>query len=1326
MELYKLLLLSFFCLFSWDGFTQEYLFDVDIIGVEDGLPEREVYDVITDKQGFLWISTQGAINRYDGKNFKTYHSNELGINEYSSTFLAVDDQNNIWYVEKTILGEANYSGVIDLAADSIYSLEEYTDGLLDSKQMLSLNYPYDTEHDWSITTKQGIVYQYIEGQLQQVYQHPSPPDDYIFHQPLGKDQAWVLCKKKLIKVQNNQAEKTYTANWLYTHLTRIIRHHPTLVIEAFRGLHKNRYYELKEDRLVPYSPSNIPFTDIVPMGNTHLLFFTKDSLHIHDQQGKVVYQTATPAKSYIYSNHFLAQQNILLISTNDGLIKVTRRKNPFKSFSKGYSIRGIHKEKEELLIGENLQTIKYHLPSLTKEVVRSTAEFNSNQTFTSTHKDHQGHLWVGQVDHALLEYIPSKEEPVVYQDPKKRSYIVPFENPITHTLWLGTNKGLAYLDKTTQQIVSYDLPIPGDNLQIRHFHWNKKGMWLITNNGILRFDAEKDTFLKHYTEADGLPHYNFNHLHEDAAGVFWLASKGGGLIRWEVEENKFKQFTQEDGLSNNVLYAVYEDDYNNLWLPSNYGLMQFSKQTTSAKLYLPQNGIPHEEFNTYAHHQTADGTLYFGGLNGVIGFHPKHILENNTQYEQPLQLTEAMVLERKENRFKDITRTYLNNQSIELHPSYQTLNLEFSYLDYESTDNNQYAYRIEGYQDQWIYTMENKISIFKIPYGDYTIKVKARGASGAWTKQELSIPLMVKTSFYRQSWFLFSIISLAIFCIATFIKRREINLKREQKRLEQEIKRRATLIAQAEEIKELDEAKTRFFANITHEFRTPLTLVISPLQQMLKSPTGQIAPNRLKSVLKNAQQLLWLINQLLDISKVESGEAKVVINRGDLVGITQDIIQGFQELAKQKNQDLVLTTWQPEWETYFDKDKWNKIIYNIVFNAIKFTPVNGAIQISLTKQTKQNASWICLKIKDTGIGIAEDQLSKVFNRFYQTDNSSTRSQDGSGIGLALVKELVELQDGEIWVTSKVNQGTTFDIHIPIPSVKGSQAKEVKKTALTPKLPIVHSFEPQEALLDEVVTTNKEALKILIIEDNREMLEYITSCLDHNKYSIYKASNGEEGIKKAQALIPDLIISDIMMPIKDGFEVTTMTRRHIATSHIPIILLTAKATLNSKLKGLERGADAYLVKPFHPEELVLRIQKLIELRQLLQERYQHSDLVKEVVQEKEVISFPEEDKFILNVKQIITDNLENNKLNGETIAQQIGISRMQLHRKLKALTNLTTSKIIQHIRLETAYKLIEEQELNISEISYRTGFSNPNHFSRVFKQKYGTAPSKVIK
>ncbi|MEM9686965.1 MAG: ATP-binding protein, partial [Bacteroidota bacterium] len=947
----------------------------------------------------------------------------------------------------------------------------------------------------------------------------------------------------------------------------------------------------------------------------------------------------------------------------------------------GSSIRGIFKEADQLWTGGYLDNAVFSTND-------QTLKKNLPDNLMSFFKDHRGHLLMAMINKVILDYNPAEEKYISYKFEYKSPFNVIFQNTVTKTYWIGTATGLLRFDRSVGKIIPYPLLPGSEELDIRQGYQNAEGLWIVTNQGIFLMDADSEALVKHYTTTDGLPANNIYCMYEDDEGIYWLATKGDGLIRWDRSNNSFRQYTKNEGLSNNTIYAVYEDDYNTLWLPSNYGLMAFDKTNATTKVYLPQNGIAHEEFNYLSHFQDTDGTLYFGGLNGIIRFHPKD-LRSEKATSLPLYITNVRTLKKDAETFSDNTTAYTRTKTITLHPEDRMLDVEFALLDYKNNTENQYAYKITGHQEQWIYTNNNKISIMNPPYGRYQLIIKGRGASGQWSENTLNVPLHIKAPFYRKWWFIAILVFATIAGILFTIRWRTQKLQKDRERLEGEVQKRTRKIAQdrevievqAEELKALDKAKSRFFANITHEFRTPLTLIMGPTEQLLKSELPKSARVKLQSMKRNSTQLLGLINELLDLSKLENNKMHVEMAHNDLVACTRELLLPFQPLLDKKALQLHFQCPFQQWEVRFDEDKWSKILNNLLSNAIKFTPQGGTITLSLQKQKTSGGDTIQLRVADTGIGIEPEKLSHIFDRFYQADASTTRMQEGSGIGLSLVKELAELQNGSIHVESTVEKGTVFTLILPL---VGEVTAEVASSteALAPIHVSVKTQPNPTTSQNGQEKAPAGTLEVLIIEDNADMRAYIRSCIDETTYHITEAADGAEGIEKARQLVPDLIISDVMMPGKDGFEVTHAIRGHVATSHIPLILLTAKASLESRLKGLERGADAYLTKPFSPEELVLRIQKLIELRQLLQQRYQNSEIPEENT------TFKKEDAFIGQLRDYILENISEPDLNGERISSHFAMSRMQLHRKLKTLTDTPTGDFIRSVRLQTALQLLK--------------------------------------
>ena len=520
-------------------------------------------------------------------------------------------------------------------------------------------------------------------------------------------------------------------------------------------------------------------------------------------------------------------------------------------------------------------------------------------------------------------------------------------------------------------------------------------------------------------------------------------------------------------------------------------------------------------------------------------------------------------------------------------------------------------------------------------------------------------------------------------------------------------------IAQAEayRLKELNIIKTRFYTNITHEFRTPLTVISGMADQILHPVESK------KLIQRNSNRLLHLINQMLGLAKLETGNLSLKMTQADLVSYLQYLVESFHSFAESRQIQLEFFHQVQNRVMDFDEEKLQSIISNLLSNAIKFSPEGGKINIEVKELFEESKNELTIKVKDSGIGIPDDKLEHIFDSFYQVDDSITRRAEGTGIGLTLTKELVELMGGRIEVQSRLNEGSVFTITLPI--TRNAPLNEPQKTIVAIPGSTTPVKETEVLHLDKTNSVEEDQPLLLIIEDNYDVITYVRFCL-REEYKILSAENGEVGIEKAFQKIPDIIISDVMMPLKDGFEVCATLKNDERTSHIPIILLTAKADIASRIEGLERGADAYLAKPCEKKELLVRLQQLLQLRRRLQERYA-SGAVPAPSSDK---GFQIEDAFLQKIRLLVEENLDDADFGIAELCRALLLSRSQLHRKLKALTNRTTSRVIRTIRLQNAKTLLQSSELTIAEVAYDTGFKDPNHFSRVFKEEFGMTPSEL--
>ncbi|MEL7532852.1 MAG: ATP-binding protein [Bacteroidota bacterium] len=581
-----------------------------------------------------------------------------------------------------------------------------------------------------------------------------------------------------------------------------------------------------------------------------------------------------------------------------------------------------------------------------------------------------------------------------------------------------------------------------------------------------------------------------------------------------------------------------------------------------------------------------------------------------------------------------------------------------------------------------IENLENKTALAKFEY-----QQQAFNDSLAYIQQQAQTELDFQQKLNRRNYFLFGGLALAALLVLFVWYLQQL--------------RRQKIEAEAQRLNELDQVKTRLYTNITHEFRTPLTVIQGMADKVLQQPDKWLK-NGMNMIQRNNKQLLGLVNQLLDMAKLESGKLALSYKQADIISLLLYLAESFEALAEAKGVNLIVKTEQESFVMDHDPDRLTEVLSNLLSNAIKFTPAGGEVLLSIRPESDQ----LHILVKDTGLGISEEDLPHIFERFYQADDSITRSGAGTGIGLALSHELIELMGGSISVNSELGQGAEFQLSLPVQNEAETLADQV------------FDWDTTEAATFLPIASKQEDLpRLLLIEDNPDVLNYLSACLEAD-YQIEVAPNGIIGIEKALEMVPDLIISDVMMPGKDGFEVCASLKADLRTSHIPIMLLTAKADQDSKLTGFRQGADAYLPKPFLEEELLLRMQNMLSLRDAFRNRYKDGKLPDEAEAREN-----QEDAFMRRLRAIILERLDDNNLSVTALCEAIGMARTPLHNKLKALIGMSTTEYVRYVRLTEAKRMLNMPELNVSEVSYQCGFQSPGYFTKRFKELYGVSPSQ---
>ncbi|MDF1558622.1 MAG: ATP-binding protein [Bacteroidales bacterium] len=818
-------------------------------------------------------------------------------------------------------------------------------------------------------------------------------------------------------------------------------------------------------------------------------------------------------------------------------------------------------------------------------------------------------------------------------------------------------------------------------------------------------------------------------------GTMWIATIRGGLNRMVTtpiagsgrHEVHFRHYTIADGLCDNNVLGIIEDHRGYLWLSTLNGLSRFDPRTEQFHSFYRKDGLPTNSFGWADPSMNSSGELFFPTEAGVLWFHPDSIRINSEVppvfitgfriYNEPVYPGDKSPLQ------KEITET----QSVELTSRQNFLSFEFAALNFENPGRNHYRYLLEGFERDWTYSESRRYVEYKnLKPGSYTFKVQGSNNSGVWNEEGASLAIVIRYPPW-QTWWAYIIYFLILAGMLLWYRRFLMN--RERLRAAVEVER-----AEKEKIRAIDTFRSRFFTNISHEFRTPLTLVAGPLEDSLRTgaetvPVGKIV---LQSMLRNTRRLQRLINQLLDISRLEAGSMKLQVSEGPLPEFVRSIAGSFASLAEAREIDFKVKAEGMDGDCWYDADKIDKILNNLLSNAFKFTPDGGSITVELKRDVPRgtvDTRMAVMTVSDTGPGIARDHLDRIFDRFYQVDSSDVRDKEGTGIGLALTRELVNLMNGDITVESEPGRGTIFTVTFPV-SRESFNEEEIAVTGTEQsdpggRIPAEEGPEAIEAVQNaEVITGAATGMKdkdeyevILVVEDNEDLRHYIKSLVSE-KYTVVEAVNGGAGLEKAIEIIPDLVITDIMMPVMDGMEMCKRLKAHPATSHIPVIMLTARADRESMIKGMEAAADDYIVKPFDSGLMKARVRNLITQRRELRKSFEKEFLMDS--DSKETAS----PLFIMlrEIMKVFDKHLSEPDFNIEMLGKELNMSRSQLFRKVHAITGSTPMELLRLVRMKHAARLLRSGTMNISQVTYAIGLQNTSHFASAFRKYFGVSPS----
>jgi signal transduction histidine kinase/DNA-binding response OmpR family regulator/ligand-binding sensor domain-containing protein len=899
--------------------------------------------------------------------------------------------------------------------------------------------------------------------------------------------------------------------------------------------------------------------------------------------------------------------------------------------------------------------------------------------------------------------------------------------------WITTDAGLFRFDPGTENFTRY-LHDPSDSKSLsdnhltsiqESFNGGKRVLWIGSlYGGVNQYDPEKEIFTHYKNHPNDSLSINSNwvkSIYESKTGRLWVSTELG-LNLFDPLNNIFIRYLFEDHRLNDKIYGMYEDTKGNLWFNTEMVLVRLNPTTSKIRIFDTKYDLPLNMFNPNAYHRTRSGEIYLGGPNGFISFYPDSIKESS--YIPPVVFTDFKMFNKSviPGLNSPLEKSILESSKIVLKNNQTVFSFEFAALDFTIPEKNQYAYKMDGIDPNWVFTDASRrfATYTHLDPGEYVFRVKGSNSDGIWNEQGTSVNIIILPPWWK-TWWAYSIYVALILGVIYGLRRYELSRKRYKHQMELEH-------LEAEKFQEQDRMKSRFFANISHEFRTPLTLIKGPIECWLPKMEQQEMRQDFEMTQRNMQRLLRMVNQLLDISRLESGKMKLQACPENIVELTRELTMAFESLACVRDIELRFISTKKEIPVYLDREQYEKIITNLLFNALKFTPSGGEVIVDIPPLSSPNGEidgrMLEIRVKDTGIGIPAEKLPHIFDRFYQATDTYVKDSQGSGIGLALTKELLELHHGKIEVSSDVGKGTEFIIKLPLGN-KHLKPEEIVDVPPSKKnkdvsiqiLPEEIMENNRELSINEVSTSPEDDTIVLIVEDNQDMRSYISNLLVQS-YSIVEAVDGKDGFKKAAEIIPDIIISDVMMPEMDGFQFCRKIKTDECTSHIPVILLTAKSTGESKMEGLETGADDYLIKPFDSNELKIRIKNLIEQRRKLQERFRQ-----EITLEPQQIAIKSADaKFLQKVTIEIEKHMET-EFGVMELSNEVGMSRSQLFRKLKALINQTPLEFIRTVKIKHAARLLEQHAGNISEIAYQVGFSNPAYFAECFRKVFGTSPKQ---
>lgn len=1265
----------------------------------NGLPSDRITSIVIDKQNNIWVSTDKGLcifNRTIQQFERVVYSYENGdapgdmINS-----IELDGSGNLW------IADDNFFGYLDKGKNQLIRI---TKGLKSTPRLL---YNDETNRLWLGTSK-GSIYLVVANEKRVVKKIEGPGSLARTIFANNKD-IWVGYEAhgaRLYDLEGNlKHHYTYSSESEFDIKSASIRKiwrdtGGRIWIGSYHGL-----FLSIGTRLLRFNPDDYA-------GLAHNSIYTISE----DKQGGIWIGTWSGGVSYLHhaDNKFTNYRHSKESTSLSNNMVSSFAQTPNGEFFVGTEVNGLNKFNLE---NKSFQKI---------EVLESEGILN----IKTLHVDNQAGLWIGSAFKGLYYRPRGNSKFIHYRQGKEDGRHISGRGVYSFCksdsgIWIGTNSGtIDFYNFRTKQIhfISKEHTVfQNKNPNIRSLTLDSSGnLWIAATSGMYQLHLPLNR-LTHFNtnsisgnKTESSEYYFVNELSD---GKIWMGSKGNAISIYNPRTDKLRVFDANGLLKGKDVYGIIEAQNNNLWVTSNDGLILYNTKEKSSRRFIITDGIQGNIFNPQAIFKDKDKHIYFGGTNGFTKLEPVKVKINN--WPPNVLLNSIEVNNRKitpaqlgENKFAEIV----------LNPEETTLKVIFSADNFLLPEKNKFMYRLTNYMDEWVEAdNESLVTFVNLPAGEYIFKVKACNNDGIWNETPAKLPIVIKQFWYKSELALllyaFAIILLAVITIRFFLERAKL--------------KKAFIIEKIERKHEdyLHEMKLKFFTNISHEFRTPLTLLNWPIKKLLESNNLSIEQhNQLQTVRRNTNRLLQLINQIMDLRKVEKGQVKLNLSKFELVDFVNEITLNFSDEAISKNIQFSFSHQKENYIIEADEEKLDKIIFNLLSNAFKYTPKNGKIYVTIRGNQSQNGNqfsnqlsfgklenedFLEIQVLDDGDGIDSEDLPNIFDRFEQGKHKKSKKHS-TGIGLNLCKDYTLLHHGAIIVQSTPGEGSRFSVRFPARQKAQKILYESHK-----KVKNINSWEsPAKSTLSS--EAYNEEVNILIVEDNEDLRKYMIGFLQ-DFYAVLSAGNGKQGLEILERRNVQLIISDVMMPIMDGFEFCQTVKSQIETSHIPIILLTALSSAENTTTGLEKGADAYISKPFDENVLLSQIKNLLLQRKRIQESYIQKFI------SKQPIDIGSLDNYFLNkVNAAIEKNIENEHFSVDSLATEIGISRSQLHRKLKQISNHSTSEYITMVKIKKATTLLSSAAYNIDEVAYKSGFNSHSYFNKCFKKIHNKSPKEFLK